>query len=75
MAISRVIKSKFYYPSFTGLLLLCNVNTEFICKMWNVNCLNQRSSTLFLGTHYPKEFSYNPNQTHLKQPIKLLKTA
>ncbi len=28
-----------------------------------------------LGTHYPEEFSYNPNQTHLKRPIKLLKTA
>ncbi len=25
--------------------------------------LYQRSSTLFLGTHYPEEFSYNPNQT------------
>ncbi len=33
------------------------------------------SSTLLLGTHYPKEFSYNPNQTHQKRPIKLLKTA
>ncbi len=35
----------------------------------------QRSSTLFRGTHYLEEFSYNPNQTHLKRPIKLLKTA
>ncbi len=35
----------------------------------------QRYSTLFLGTHYPEEFSYNPNQTHLKRPIKLLKTS
>ncbi len=37
--------------------------------------LDQRSSTLFLGTHYPVQFSYNPNQAHLKRPIKLLKTA
>ncbi len=29
--------------------------------------LHQRSSTLFLGTHYPEEFSYNHNQTHLKR--------
>ncbi len=35
----------------------------------------QRSSTLFLETHDPEEFSYSPNQTHLKQPIKLLKTV
>ncbi len=28
-----------------------------------MNVLKQRSSTLFLGTHYPEEFSYNPNQT------------
>ncbi len=37
--------------------------------------LDQRSSTQFLGTQYPEEFSYNPNQTHLKRPIKLPKTA
>ncbi len=40
-----------------------------------MNALYQRSSTLFLGTHDPEEFSYNPNQTHLKRTVKLLETA
>ncbi len=46
-----------------------------VCTQVTTRHLDQRSSTLFLGTHSPEKFSYNPNQTHLKQPIKLLKTA
>ncbi len=33
----------------------------------------QRSSAPLLGSHYPGEFSSNPNQTHLKQLIKLFR--
>ncbi len=29
-------------------------------RLLNLGALNQRSSTLFLGTHYPEKFSYNP---------------
>lgn len=63
--------------------IYCQVMLSFIIKYCVFVCLlllllavlnqllQQRSTILLLGTHFPAELSSKPNQTHLNQEIKV----